>query len=315
MKIWPRHLNPSLANFYRYSALAQASIDPSTEVGRVTPDFYTHNSKNFRSPEFFNNPDILAIGCSQTWGVGVPDKNVWPKVLSDKLGMSYVNLAIPGASTMELVRVSMDYIEEYGPPKYLTILVPDVGRLYTFLNSYVNSSEQETPLEQNISLLDKSDGVGSIVFPLNAWIEKDSQVAALTAKYSKRPHLVNEVLGYEVPASQAILALEMLQRYCKAMSIELIISSWDDNAVDVYRTIELPNFYHIAYERDTIPDQAMYTNDCHSDQSSEYGINWYRGTDHSETKSGHIGIHRHLDYAEMFEREILEREKSKNGNS
>ena len=305
--MWPLYINKSLAGIKKASALESAPIFPEEEQQNDNVNVYSYNSKKYRSPEFIKNPDVLAIGCSQTWGVGVPDEYVWTKLLADKLNMSYINLGVPGASTLEIVRLAMSYIELYGKPKYLVALVPDIRRLYTFINSYVNSVEEGT--NSWGSLLNERDGLGSVFFPTLSHISKKRQVEALTTKFSKRPHKMNEVLGYEVPASQGIMALEMLQRYCNAMSIELLISSWDDDTVDVYRGIKLENFYYLDYERDTIEDKAIYENSCHEDISGKHGDTWYRGSDYRDGDSaGHIGIHRHIDYAELFYREIEKRE-------
>ena len=86
------------------------------------------NSDGYRSPEFKNNVDILALGCSMTFGIGVNQQALWPEVLSNKTNLDYNNLSETGASTMHIIIASMKYMKKYGNPKNIIAVFPDFHR-------------------------------------------------------------------------------------------------------------------------------------------------------------------------------------------
>ena len=51
---------------------------------------YSHNSYNFRSKEFHEDTEIVALGCSHTFGVGVPEKFIWPTFVKELTGIEDV---------------------------------------------------------------------------------------------------------------------------------------------------------------------------------------------------------------------------------
>jgi hypothetical protein len=311
---WPKYINEGLKHlhpnpfFSLDEVMAGFEIESEQVVDKVNT--YSANSKKFRSPEFIENPDILTFGCSQTWGVGIPDNAVWPKVLSELTGMSYANIAVSGSSIMEDVMGCISYIEDYGQPKYIVGLMPDIRRLAIYMNPRVNAAILDSRL--GVSWEERTTGEAGITpvhFPVpEREVATEKDVDSLSAKFSKKPHVVSEVLAYEVPLIYSVHYLEFLRVFCEARGIELILSSWDDDSVDVFRTINLKNFCFLEYERDTKKydsGEVYYTNNCHEDMSNVYGQTWYRGDDHTEDNEGHMGIHRHLDYAEMFASKIL----------
>ena len=70
-------------------------------------DFYYETNENgFRCDDFdtmdFTKKSIIYLGCSNTFGVGVPEEDSWPTVLHDKIQKehnttyNYINLAVGG---------------------------------------------------------------------------------------------------------------------------------------------------------------------------------------------------------------------------
>jgi hypothetical protein len=60
---------------------------------------YTVNSWGFRSDREYDlvqEPCIVALGCSFTYGTGLHEHQTWPSILARRLGVSLVNLAVPG---------------------------------------------------------------------------------------------------------------------------------------------------------------------------------------------------------------------------
>lgn len=308
---WPSYISEDLKNNINGSkhwfelnkhSLERVHIVPEDEQKNDPKNLYTYNSLNFRSPEFFEDPDILTIGCSHTWGVGVPDGTLWPAVLAKQLNLSYANLGVPGASIYSAINVAMAYVEKYGKPKHIVGLLPDFRRLSIIQRTDVNTSIKDLRnLEERAGYESNLLEFGSVFFS-----DPEPGQGSLIAKYSKKPHSFSDVLPIEVPLFINIAYLNLFQKYCESNEISLSLSSWDDDTVDVFRHLNISNFYYLKYERDTVEGDYIYINDCHPNAAEEHGDNWYKGADHTKDFSGHIGIHRHLDYAEMFAKKIRE---------
>ena len=82
----------------------QSYVEPSTEFRIITPDFdvpTSITSDGYRAPKAKdNNPSILFVGDSFTYGQGVEDTEVFPHLYCEDKGLSCANLAVPGANTL-----------------------------------------------------------------------------------------------------------------------------------------------------------------------------------------------------------------------
>ena len=92
---------------------------------------YTVNEYNFRTKDTFdrNNPGLLSLGCSHTYGVGLRDDETWPYMLSKKLGLPNWNAGCGGESIDYCVYMFRQFISAKYIPKCLAIWWPDVSRL------------------------------------------------------------------------------------------------------------------------------------------------------------------------------------------
>jgi len=62
---------------------------------------YSLNSQGYREKEWNQldwNNSIICLGCSHTFGVGVPEDKTFPSQLSKKIGIPCINLGIPGGN-------------------------------------------------------------------------------------------------------------------------------------------------------------------------------------------------------------------------
>jgi hypothetical protein len=90
---------------------------------------YSFNSHNFRSDEFHEGTNILALGCSHTLGIGVPENLTWPSFVKELTGIDdVVNLGKTGASIALQVGYLTTYIRTYGPPKIVLCNFPEILR-------------------------------------------------------------------------------------------------------------------------------------------------------------------------------------------
>lgn len=79
------------------------------------------STKNFSFRGQDIESDILSLGCSHTWGIGVECHETWPYLLNAK------NLGLPGISSDTIVRMARDLIPKYSP-RLIYCLWPDWSR-------------------------------------------------------------------------------------------------------------------------------------------------------------------------------------------
>ncbi|NBP56627.1 hypothetical protein EBU71_08870, partial [bacterium] len=90
---------------------------------------YSRNVYNFRSNDFHNDTNLITIGCSHGFGVGIPIEYTWPAQAAKLLGTEdYINLSTPGCSIFNQVRLLANYINKYGSPKLVLATFPDYVR-------------------------------------------------------------------------------------------------------------------------------------------------------------------------------------------
>lgn len=250
---------------------------PSKSSFIADPDTkYKLNTLGYRSPEF-GPVDMLAIGCSQTVGLGVDEEDIWPNLVADLTGMSHANLGIVGNSAQGMFENVLAYVKEYGAPKVIFALYPSMYRFKTLLRKDMNTAiyvDRSTPTEvKNINLAFASEGIE---------LEK-------TTNYARRPYNLNDVLAYEVGLYQSVMAVNALIEYCRAADILLIMSTWelDTNEIlkEQYEFAELENLESFFYKPESVA--------CHA---TKLGDNKNVGRD----SSGHMGSHQHLHFAELF---------------
>ena len=93
---------------------------------------YDFNSFGFRSPE----PDpvdngkesILFLGCSHTFGVGLPLENTYPYIVSKDLNIDYWNMSVPGSSLDTAFRLASYWLNIL-KPTYIFLGRPDETRI------------------------------------------------------------------------------------------------------------------------------------------------------------------------------------------
>jgi hypothetical protein len=87
---------------------------------------YRYNSQGFRAPELDDRVSGLALGCSHTEGVGIPEDKTWPHCLSQMMGTHVWNFGVGGSSKDTAFRLLDHYIHVLnlkfvvlcGPSKY-----------------------------------------------------------------------------------------------------------------------------------------------------------------------------------------------------
>jgi len=84
-------------------------VQPSSWMYNQRSIGYTTNSLGFRSKNFHQikwNESIVALGCSNTFGIGVDDDDTWCEVLSKRMNLPVINLGVPAASIEQICLMS-----------------------------------------------------------------------------------------------------------------------------------------------------------------------------------------------------------------
>jgi hypothetical protein len=247
---------------------------------------YKTNNFGFRDEDWNGPVDVLAIGCSNTYGIGVPVEGTWPRILQDLLGQKVRNLSSPGISIQELIFNAFAYFKEFGNPKTILCLFPDPFRV-------------KLPTKENLV-------VGDISFPfINIHLNKKSNTSISDMpKYLKRPYDYYDTLPMEFSLFLNTALIHMLEQYCNSNNIKLLWSSWYSEFYDVVDRVEDSGFNNFLRNKDFIADQEG-NNNCHNkykDLPDEY---FNRGLDGNDFFDSHPGVHKNIHIAEAFYSEII----------
>lgn len=250
---------------------------------------YHLNSNGYRSPEFTQNPKIIYSGCSQTYGIGVPEEYMWSNIMSKRLGVSkYVNLSQPGQSIQGTVNGLMNYFLLYGHPKKIYVLFPDMLR---YVSPY--NSEITTPWVPGTKKSDMHPHSGVETVHLRNRYS--------VPNYSKRPHNQYDITPIELPIYLSITAIQHLIQYCTASGIDLTWGTWD---TDTHRTFLefLPAIglhFDLSSYVDTFTEVDTDKRSCHLEEKPNSGDLFDKAAD-----SQHLGYHNNIHIAEAFMKQV-----------
>jgi hypothetical protein len=263
---------------------------------------YKPNSHGWRGPDFSENTKALILGCSQTFGVGLPEEKTWPHLLFEKTKLPFVNLAFPGDSIVAQVRKSFHYFKTFGHPEVIVGLFPFF--------------RMEIPLS-----------------PKNLWpshIERESYeqktynvevFAGDKPKYVKLPFNPSSVFTQEVTFYYSHMLLFILEQYCVSHNIQFIWGSWEKDYDKSYHLIDkidkdvYKNFCNLGisdWERvvknnkleEFIPNENKTV--CHLEYENDFFF--HHGSDVSKgLEFSHFGFHKNIHIAESFYKHWIEK--------
>lgn len=248
---------------------------------------YKLNSYGYRCEEF-DNQKIMILGCSQTFGDGLPLENTWPHLLSKKINKDYINLAKGGDGIQSQVIKAFQFFKEFHNPDYIfgifplfRLEMPSISNVFTVKD--VNSPTEIIP----------------VIF------ENDE-----LEKFSKMPHSPNEVIPKEVCIFYNLMFIDMLDKYCQSNNIKFIWTLWKDAQLpdENYKTI----FNNISSKNFVINQDLFFQNifskqlDCHLEHTGN--ILFDVAADQKQDSSGHWGIHINLHTADFMYSEFCKGE-------
>lgn len=101
---------------------------------------YELNSWGFRSKgcrefESVTERSLITMGCSFTFGTGLPESVIWPRVAADSLGLELINLATPGHGLALNTRWLLTEGDCIPNPAAIAVFIPPPGRI-TWITRY-----------------------------------------------------------------------------------------------------------------------------------------------------------------------------------
>lgn len=210
-------------------AIFSKKVTKQNFPGRLISSFldghntYEINTHGYRGPEFTEGVGILAAGCSQTFGIGVPENGTWPHLVAKSSGLSYANLSYPSASIEWIVESVYRYCDEFGSPKNIFCYFPDLFRSEEVINLAINDVTNRDISEFPNGRTDEDQKKALIMFS-----DLDLNLKQ-RARVSKRPYPIDSTTPPESPVVRSIKSIRGLERYCKAAGIHLKWSGWTDD--------------------------------------------------------------------------------------
>jgi hypothetical protein len=257
---------------------------------------YVVNSDGYRSKELKETAELMTLGCSHTFGSGLPEEKVWPSLLADKMQMSLVNLGSAGDSAMGQVRKAFSYFRKYGNPKMIVCMFP----LF----------RMEIPIDKDLLFPQKLNPSDDYYQPKLAKIEV---LPNKKDKYVKLPYDPEGVLTMDVPFYYTHMMIYILEQYCKSNNIKFVWTIWQEPYDFVHEyVINIDNGSHKNYCPTSFSQWGLQTNDdgtikeflddsltvtCHQEYMDDYFF--YSASDivHGHP---HSGFHKHMHIAEEF---------------
>lgn len=90
---------------------------------------YKLNQYGFRTKDWTDNKDecYMALGCSNTLGIGTPEENRWSNLVEEHTGVTVYNLGIGGGAPDTVTRLLLGWVDEIKPTKVF-VLWPNYNR-------------------------------------------------------------------------------------------------------------------------------------------------------------------------------------------
>lgn len=86
-------------------------LDDPIMGARPNPRYSDHDTSGWRNAEALGQIDIIALGDSQTYGMGADRDHAWPQQLSVDLGRSVYQIAFGGYNPTTFVRLLPEVLE------------------------------------------------------------------------------------------------------------------------------------------------------------------------------------------------------------
>lgn len=205
----------------KYQAWLSNKVEPMVEFPTpwMEDNEYILNSNGLRCDEFteLDRPDhILFAGCEYTLPINEDLNNSWSYNLYRYfLGMTgtFRSLSYPGADPQKIVSNIIKYVDLYGAPSRLFVLMPEIIRQYGYW------PEGKVYKPKMYRQLNSEDGVEH-----NAMAEPNN-------------------VPFNLLALNYVRSIRVLESFCMAHKINLLWTTWDKETSDLLKSIGFTYFF------------------------------------------------------------------------
>jgi len=279
---------------------------------------YKINELGFRG-KLNDNPDILAVGCSYTFGIGVPEDGTWPNILSSAINKDVLNLGLPGTTIKEISKLIFKYVSKYNKPKTIVALFPPFFRTTLIEDVEFYSSIGNMNPKKQKEIVKQFSFSSQIVYNRSKkeiFFKKQFDLPYIEHKEKNIVFMENVFSPHQL-ISDAIDSISMIEDFCYSHGIDFYWSLWDNPSSMIMESlVKIPNFKIKKYTKfaddefnnyQTI-DNKFPNNFCNLSHNSKLADHpsWDIGSDvfYFNSKptsiSAHPGIHFQHHVADLF---------------
>lgn len=284
-----------------YQKLVYEKI-PGRNIINTVDDYNTYeiNCYGLRG-EIDDNSDILASGCSITFGLGVSELGRWSNLLSNKINKSVNNLGVEGASIKSICNDIIKYCINKKMPKEIFCLFPSF-----FRNTIVVDKEFYKPSEEQPPAFD-------FLRLIYSELDIDHYKDCIVVTSRNKEYTKNLVSPHQL-ILDSVNFIYILESFCLTNNIKLYWTTWDIKSNLIMKELlniedfKLKNFttFFPPNSFEDIGDFVEKTCNLNHDSDFKDNICWEVGSDYSiiDDKKilsrAHPGIHTHTHVAEFF---------------
>lgn len=263
---------------------------------------YEINKLGFRG-KLDTDADVLASGCSITFGIGVPEDGRWTNLLGNRMGKSVINLGNPGGSVSTICKHIIHYCMNNRMPKEVFCLMPDFVRNMVVVDKeFYRSGVKREDVGTNDYL--------ELMF-CNPTIKTDGSIVVMETK-DKR-NIEDSVSPHQL-ILDVVNDIYVLESFCLLNNIKLYWTTWDRPSSMIMQELlklkdfKLKNFVPF-YPKDARDQGNIFIEQtCSLDHDSEFKdhICWLKGSDYSvidykkQPHMAHPGIHFQYHISDFF---------------
>lgn len=240
------------------------------------PIEYVMNKHGYRCEEF-NNQKILTLGCSHTEGHGLPIELTWPYLIAKKMNMDYVSLAKGGDGAQGQITKAFQFFKQFYNPEYIFAVFPLARLEIPAIKDFFYSQNKH---DKNFVF--KEDEITRAMLS-NKKLEK----------FSKQPHIAEDILPEEFAIFYNIIFIRILEQYCKTNNIKFIWTYYQDSSINLMPFQESIDGY---FQHDYLNEELK--KECHSEFSDN--IFFKNAADVKKFPPGHWGFHQHMHIADSI---------------
>lgn len=269
---------------------------------------YEINSLGFRG-EVYTDPEIIASGCSLTFGLGIPELGRWTNVLGNMINKNVMNLGSPGASVESICTNIIHYCMNNKMPKEIFCLFPDFFRSMVV----VDKEFYKTKVKRDDSFQQKDSLQQMFCNPI-VYTNKYKDEWRIFMEIEDQKYIEDATSPHQL-ILDSINFIYILESFCLSNNIKLHWTTWNvPSAIIMEELLKLKNF-KLKNFVNFVPESPLSKGDnrlpidnCYLSHDSEFynSIYWKKGTDYSIENykkvidHAHPGIHFQHHLADLF---------------